>query len=931
MEEAILLIGIALLAIPMAFIWLVVSHIRLKRDVQDLRATVAALQHQTLADSPPSDPILPPNADNVVPIGRADPKTTEPAQSAPTPIATRAPVWDRPRVEIPPKSAREPVVFSKARLTRLSIWLRENWFYAVAAVSLALSGIFLVQYGIETGLLSPAARVASALAFGALLIGAGEFIRRRFGDSEQSSTAYLPSVLSGAGLVTLMGGVLSARMLYDMIDPGTALMALFVIALGAMILGWFYGALLAAIGLIGGIAAPFLVGGQSDRPEWLFAYFAFMVALGLGIDTVRRWAWISALALICGTCAGVLLWLGAINDDTLAAGLAGYASVLVVLSVLIPSRSLMPDHQGRTTVHAFVGSILRDKTNVWPIFPARLSIVMTLAACGILGVTAAASAGNFWLNLTLISGLTLLFTFWSRTAPALQDHTLFPALTLLALLGLPGINGPVQQALTDVLAAQDGQTETRMPWTITWLLFAAILPSIFAAWHSLKNGPFATAWAGGAVLLAPLAGLTLELSWQPTTTIGAWPWAFHALALAALMTAMATRFAATDNTDNTGKIRTSMAVISALASLAFAVSVVLFDAALTLALAATVVAAAALDRRFNLSLMGLYISAGIVALGIRLVFDPGLDWGFDAPLMQMLAAYGGTLVALCISYWLLMPMVRPRSKVFVESAIWSVGGMTASLTLHRLINALLGSQDLAELGLHATIWIGLILTQLMRIEMGGKLRWMRIFLAGVYSLFAFGSLAIALSLANPLLSGEFIAGPPLFNTLIPAYLLPALALFAVALRVQPARHILRPIFGILAIATLAVWGGLTIRHAWRGEALMTLQNGVTQPELYSYTVALLLIGALLFYQALARQSDLLRRAGVAMIALAVAKVFLIDISGLNGLVRVFSFLMLGIALAGLAWLNRWVQMRTSPPTPEQAPEPDTSQNADPLD
>ena len=46
-----------------------------------------------------------------------------------------------------------------------------------------------------------------------------------------------------------------------------------------------------------------------------------------------------------------------------------------------------------------------------------------------------------------------------------------------------------------------------------------------------------------------------------------------------------------------------------------------------------------------------------------------------------------------------------------------------------------------------------------------------------------------------------------------------------------------------------------------------------------------------------------------MIALTIAKVFLIDISGLSGLTRVFSFLALGLSLAGLAWLNRWAAGR----------------------
>ena len=46
---------------------------------------------------------------------------------------------------------------------------------------------------------------------------------------------------------------------------------------------------------------------------------------------------------------------------------------------------------------------------------------------------------------------------------------------------------------------------------------------------------------------------------------------------------------------------------------------------------------------------------------------------------------------------------------------------------------------------------------------------------------------------------------------------------------------------------------------------------------------------------------------MGVIGLAVAKVFLVDISGLEGLTRVFSLLVLGLSLAALAWLNRWAQ------------------------
>ena len=108
----------------------------------------------------------------------------------------------------------------------------------------------------ENGLLPPRARVAAALAFGAGLIGVGEYIRRRFGDGAQSATAYLPSVFSGAGIVTLFGAILSARMLYDLIGGGGAMGGMVIVAVVAVVLGWMHGPLLVAVGVIGAYAAP---------------------------------------------------------------------------------------------------------------------------------------------------------------------------------------------------------------------------------------------------------------------------------------------------------------------------------------------------------------------------------------------------------------------------------------------------------------------------------------------------------------------------------------------------------------------------------------------------------------------------------------------------------------------------------------------------
>ena len=69
-----------------------------------------------------------------------------------------------------------------------------------------------------------------------------------------------------------------------------------------------------------------------------------------------------------------------------------------------------------------------------------------------------------------------------------------------------------------------------------------------------------------------------------------------------------------------------------------------------------------------------------------------------------------------------------------------------------------------------------------------------------------------------------------------------------------------------------------------------------------------------------RRLPALRHAGMIMVLLVVAKVFLIDMSGLQGLLRVLSFLGLGAALIGLGYAYRRFVFAADE-RPELAPPP----------
>ncbi len=70
------------------------------------------------------------------------------------------------------------------------------------------------------------------------------------------------------------------------------------------------------------------------------------------------------------------------------------------------------------------------------------------------------------------------------------------------------------------------------------------------------------------------------------------------------------------------------------------------------------------------------------------------------------------------------------------------------------------------------------------------------------------------------------------------------------------------------------------------------------------SVVWLLFGVALLALGFLRQAAALRHAGMVLVCIVVAKVFLIDMAGLQGLLRVFSFLGLGAALIGLGYAYR---------------------------
>ncbi|HEX7822421.1 MAG TPA: DUF2339 domain-containing protein, partial [Sphingobium sp.] len=197
-------------------------------------------------------------------------------------------------------------------------------------ITLAVAGVLLVKYSIDAGLLSPMVRVLIGLIFGAGLIAGAEAALRQ---DARVRDPRVRQALSGAGIATLYAAILAAANLYDLVGPATAFVGLALVTGLAMLLSVRFGAPSAILGLVGGLAAPALVGeGPPDVPL-LSAYLALATGGLTTLSRRQKWMWLGVGALVGGAgWGGLLILTGALDFATsLSLGL-----LLLALGVALP-------------------------------------------------------------------------------------------------------------------------------------------------------------------------------------------------------------------------------------------------------------------------------------------------------------------------------------------------------------------------------------------------------------------------------------------------------------------------------------------------------------------------------------------------------------------------------------------------------------------
>jgi uncharacterized membrane protein len=290
------------------------------------------------------------------------------------------------------------------------------------------------------------------------------------------------------------------------------------------------------------------------------------------------------------------------------------------------------------------------------------------------------------------------------------------------------------------------------------------------------------------------------------------------------------------------------------------------------------------------------LGGGVAAISLLLRWNPFLD---------SVPVEGGTLVnALLMSYALPSALaaalalaarrVRPPwywGGVGIVAAALAVAYLFLQLRVvfHRAsIDAGQGF-TLSELGVDAAAPLALAaLLEATRapISRAGRL---------MSALFALSAVIGVVGLAlfeNPLLTDAPIAGGLAINALIVAYALPG------ALTARLGRRLDAPPMRFAAILWFFAYVSLETRRCFHGAAIGQ-GAGFSDAEVYAYSAVWLALGLALLAYGVARISREARYASAFFIVVTTVKVFVYDLSGLEGALRAFSFIGLGLALIAI--------------------------------
>lgn len=767
-------------------------------------------------DAPPESARTPPPSTAPVSLAEAQPaaravapETTigqgprfKPQPPPRQPVPPPPPPRPQPQPQPQPLSSSSPV---RTTRTAVSTWLAENGLAWIGGGGLALGGLLLVVYAAQRGVFTPPLRIAAAVVLGGLMIAASEWILRQK-QAPGGRHLLAAAVAAGAGAVTLYGAVCAAHALYGLIPFPAAAMLTAAVSLGLLGLALRHGEALALLAVFGAVITPWVTGIDAWPSTTLQAYAVLIGVTGFAISAVRLWGRASFV-----TTAGLLAW-------SLSPAFDGGA-VQMVLAAVGPVCATLWRRARRQDDPAAPGA------STFLQQPAIALVLTSLASAHLWSVVT--TTGAFLPEAALTSGV-LAALGAAMVVLGMAEPVLFAVPVGMAVFGATA---------AVALNAQGPGFTARLPWIhgLTGLIPVAALAGALRSPPPARTVLLSVGGVGVAIMAGLawplLRGAGLELTWLPA--------AFLAGAMFAAGALIARRV---EQVRTDAGLRLWLAAAAALTFLAVHAAVPAHLEPAAFAATALLLALAA-GRLAWSGLAQASVVGGLVA--VAALFRPAFMGAALDGRLSLSTALAVSIGASALLFAAARLVPAPGSPNRNEAEALTTASLMVLLTglfigLHVILAGAdgdAGAGGLFEAALRTLLLLsaGLLLTARRSPDEGPIARWRAVVAVGAGV--AYGLLAQGLAWNPWWGEGAPPVGPVIVNTLIVAFLAPALLLAATAWRRRPADGWTRA-WAAAGVLFAFLWALLALRHLFQGADMGTA--GVGRAEACAYAVLLLL-------------------------------------------------------------------------------------------
>ncbi|MET2851896.1 DUF2339 domain-containing protein [Vibrio owensii] len=775
-------------------------------------------------------------------------------------------------------------VFEK-QANKLLTNIQENWLVWVGALAMLIGGGYLVQVIGSHIEFSPIMRVTIAFSISLATVIAGEWFHRREQKSPDRAGrakgfTYVPSAITGTGLTGIYCTVIFAFVFYQLLSPSASLVILAGAAFSSLALSLRQGPLMAVLGLIGGYSAPLWISGAEPNYYLLAGYItAISIAATLLMQKIRH-AWISP-SITMPHILWMLLLIESMPIEQLFSWLAIFLSLSLYLLFAVPRMGWMLKPR------------YRHCQGRWTHPPTGIALAMTLLVLSALARMSSIDTAEmiyFYTFFTAMIWLPALRKTWSLRI--YLPSILVPS-TAIMLLSI---------ALESIYMAE-GQTPVLLALGISIVLIA--LRTLFQTLGGDRSQLTGVLF----LVLAPAMTLITLLYTYEFMSGHVLGWTLFTAVIAVYYALLGQRFKAL-------ALECSAIMHAIIAGTAF---VWLNDTWLTTAISIQV-AVMALQTQANVfrpASWAVKVAMGILVVRLTLLpFIPEWQPVNAGHWAWVLISYLPSLAILAYAR-----TVLHRSDT--ELANWFEGAF-----LHVFLMAVftqtnywltgqygyLGYIDFTSAIVFANQALVMGLVYSYRSQFAQQLE--RVYQA--YSYLLWGAFVVLMMLLNslesPLMVNNVSAeSMPVFNMLSLGWLLPAIVLLVTTYKRWNTLQIPRPVVASFGLILAAIWLGMSIRQFWQPIS-MTLAQPTGMAELFTYSIAGLIVGGLLTWVGATRKAMTIQRIGLAVLACVALKVFLWDVRSLDGFWRAISFLGLGASLIGLGWLFQKLHRSVAEPS-----------------